>query len=269
MNTTQTIFRNSQNLENAPPQQKGCPEIIPGLRAQPIWTNQDLTWITQIETHFQEIKEEVLSLRNQKGFQPYRGPSWTSNIKPDDGVGRKSTDQGDWNVFYLYLHNLEFTENCKKVPKIMNLIVNMFPRHYCHAFISAMQPNTHILKHNGPTNKKLRFHMPLIGVKDSRLRVGEHIIEQQEGKCYVFDDSFEHEAWHNGPETRIILIIDIWHPDLSNQEIKFLSLIQNAKMKFEKQISELDNDNFYKIIEMSKSLIENNDWWNITEQNIL
>ncbi len=37
-------------------------------------------------------------------------------------------------------------------------------------------------------------------------------------------------------------------------------------MKFEKKLSELDNDNFYKIIEQSRDLIDNNDWWNIEHE---
>jgi len=40
-----------------------------------------------------------------------------------------------------------------------------------------MTPGSHIIKHNGPTNKKLRFHLPLIGVKGSRLRVGDTTLE--------------------------------------------------------------------------------------------
>jgi aspartate beta-hydroxylase len=34
----------------------------------------------------------------------------------------------------------------------------------------------------------------------------------------VFDDSFEHEAFNNDPHrARLVLIFDIWHPDLSNR----------------------------------------------------
>lgn len=71
-----------------------------------------------------------------------------------------------------------------------------------HAFFSALQPGTHVIAHTGPTNKKLRCHLPLTGVKGSRLRVGGDTREQAEGTCYVFDDSFEHEAWHDGDSTR-------------------------------------------------------------------
>ena len=61
-----------------------------------------------------------------------------------------------------------------------------------------MTENTHILPHYGPTNKKLRFHLPLLGVEGSKLRVKDEIHNLKEGEPYVFDDSFEHEAWHNG-----------------------------------------------------------------------
>lgn len=47
----------------------------------------------------------------------------------------------------------------------------------------------------------------------------------REGKFIIFDDSFEHEVWHNGTATRLVLIIDIWHPELTRQEKQTLSSI--------------------------------------------
>ena len=95
------------------------------------------------------------------------------------------------------------------------------------------------------------------------MRVGDETREQEEGKAYVFDDSFEHEAWHDGEETRLILIVDFWHTDLTPVEIKLLKVLQNALIKAEQVISEADpdKDNFYSIIEGAKDLIKDNDWW--------
>ena len=28
-----------------------------------------------------------------------------------------------------------------------------------------------------------------------------------------------YQAWHEGSETRLVLIVDIWHPDLSDAEV--------------------------------------------------
>jgi len=53
----------------------------------------------------------------------------------------------------------------------MELINKYIPNNYHHALFSALTSKSHIMKHYGPTNKKLRFHLPLMGVKNSRMRV--------------------------------------------------------------------------------------------------
>ncbi len=95
------------------------------------------------------------------------------------------------------------------------------PRNYKHCFFSAVTPGTHITHHNGPTGKKLRIHLPILGTEGARMRVGDEVRYLEEGKCIIFDDSFNHEAWYNGNQTRINLIVDIWHPNLTDPEVKF------------------------------------------------
>jgi aspartate beta-hydroxylase len=60
----------------------------------------------------------------------------------------------------------------------MSLIQQHIPNNYHHAFLSALVTNSHIMPHYGPTNKKLRFHLPLMGVSGSRMRVGDEIRQQ-------------------------------------------------------------------------------------------
>ena len=144
---------------------------------------------------------------------------------PEDKIGSSATDRGDGNVFYLFLHDMQFDENCAKVPKTVDIIRKVVPRNYCHAFFSALTPGSHINAHNGPTNKKMRLHLPLVGVEGSRMRVGDEEIKPEAGKCFVFDDSFNHEAWHEGESTRIVLILDFWHPDLTDEEVKFFRIL--------------------------------------------
>mmetsp|Transcript_33201 Transcript_33201/g.32298 ORF Transcript_33201/g.32298 Transcript_33201/m.32298 type:complete len:95 (+) Transcript_33201:607-891(+) len=93
---------------------------------------------------------------------------------------------------------MKFEENCGKVPKTVEILNKLVPRDYHHAFFSALTPGSHVTPHNGPTGKKLRVHLPLIGTKGARMRVGDDTVELEEGKCIIFDDSFNHEAWHNG-----------------------------------------------------------------------
>jgi len=244
--------------------QLGCPDLVPGITIKPWWEREEFPWVAELESHFEEIRDELMSLRNSTGFQPYRGPSWAGKIKSEDEIGSKSNDNGDWNVFYLFLHNMKFEENWEKAPKTVEIIRKIVPRQYCHAFFSALTPGAHVLDHNGPTNRKLRLHLPLVGVEGSKMRVGDETRYPKEGEWIIFDDSFNHEAWHEGDTTRIILILDLWHPDLSDPEVKFFSLLQKSKLKGEKYYSEkMENeDNLFSIVEKTKGLIKENDsWW--------
>ena len=82
-----------------------------------------------------------------------------------------------------------------------------------------MKGATHVAQHCGLTNARLRAHLPLVVPTDSppKIRVGDSILHWEEGKVMVFDDSFEHEVWNKSNETRIILIVDINHPELSEE----------------------------------------------------
>ncbi len=301
------------------PWQKGCPEIIPKLRALATWDISLFNFTKKLEASFKDIKEELLSLKGlenvdgKRGFQPYRAPSWASKRQAKDGVGSISHDAGNWNVYYLYLHNVDFQENRDRCPKTVALL-DSIDNLYGHCFFSTLAPKTHITKHHGPTNKKLRVHLPLIvpnddddgtnkdgdtdtttkcNKKSCRLRVGDDIINVTEGKCYIFDDSLEHEAWNDhSNQARIVLIFDIWHPDLTKKEIKFLSFLRKAEMKLEKKLCELAaandhnltkddggsnnnnkssieeenkaNENFFQILEKARDLkIEPSDLWGV------
>ena len=33
----------------------------------------------------------------------------------------------------------------------------------------------------------------------------------------LFDDSYEHEVWNDATSTRAVLIIDLWHPEITEE----------------------------------------------------
>ena len=84
-----------------------------------------------------------------------------------------------------------------------------------------MSPLASIAPHHGACNLKLRCHFPLfVEENGSFLRVAEETRPWEEGKMMIFDDSYEHEAANMSTEKeRVILLIDIWHPDLLMKEI--------------------------------------------------
>lgn len=147
---------------------------------------------------------------------------------------------------------MDFQHNVDACPIAVRAVKSV-PRQYDHCFFSALAPNTNVTPHHGPTNKKLRIQLPLVvptdehGTSMSHLIVAGISIPLQEGKCIIFDDSFEHSARNDHPsKPRVILIFDIWHPDLTNAEVwcnfmgytlmpsfqvKIFSYLENAKFK--------------------------------------
>ena len=86
------------------------------------------------------------------------------------------------------------------------------------AVFSALQPHTHIPAHTGSSNVRLLTHLPLILPGPARFRVGNTVRDWKMGQAWVFDDTIEHEAWNDADQMRVILIFDLWHPDLSPAE---------------------------------------------------
>ena len=96
------------------------------------------------------------------------------------------------------------------------------------------------------------------------MRVGDETVPLEQDKCIIFDDSFNHEGWHDGPATRINLIVDFWHPELSDHEVKFFAMLLKSKLKGDRIISAKvkNEDHLYSIIEKTKGMIKSNDdWW--------
>jgi hypothetical protein len=46
----------------------GCPDLVPGLSLKGWWEREEISWIKDLESHFDIIKEELTTLRDQKGF---------------------------------------------------------------------------------------------------------------------------------------------------------------------------------------------------------
>ena len=60
------------------------------------------------------------------------------------------------------------------------------------------------------------------------MRVGNETRTPVEGKAWLFDDTIEHEAWNDSAETRVILLFEIWRPELSAEERKLVSAMFEA-----------------------------------------
>ena len=93
------------------------------------------------------------------------------------------------------------------------------------AVVDGLRPGARIPPHAGVMNARLICHLPLIVPQPSGFRVGNETRAWEEGKLLVFDDSIEHEAWNDSAEDRVVLIFDIWRPELSEADRRAVTAI--------------------------------------------
>ena len=89
---------------------------------------------------------------------------------------------------------------------------------------SVLAPHTRIPPHTGTTNTRGIVHLPLIIPDGCGFRVGGETRQWEPGRAWVFDDTIEHEAWNDSDEPRVILILDIWNPLLTEADREVVRL---------------------------------------------
>jgi aspartyl/asparaginyl beta-hydroxylase (cupin superfamily) len=77
----------------------------------------------------------------------------------------------------------------------------------------------------GVNNTRLLCHVPLIVPPGCWFRVGAETRPWREGEAFVFDDTIEHEASNPTDHLRVVMIFDLWHPDLDPLEQEAVAAI--------------------------------------------
>jgi aspartate beta-hydroxylase len=98
---------------------------------------------------------------------------------------------------------------------------------------SLLKPKTRIPPHTGVSNVRLVTHVPLIIPEECGFRVGNTTRQWETGKAWVFDDTLEHEAWNDSDKLRVVLIFDIWHPQLNAAEREMITAMSAGMNAFQ------------------------------------
>eukprot|EP00940_MAST-03C_sp_MAST-3C-sp2_P000166 g166.t1 len=142
---------------------------------------------------------------------------------------KESGPRALWKALFLVDSGRENAQVCKMCPAIA-AFVRQIPRRCGDAFISAIAPGAKIRLHRGPTNTKLTAHFGLIiPAGDCGLRVGTETRKWKVGEWLLFNDSYPHEAWNHSSEVRYVLIVDVWAPQLTDAEIRALSIMRDER----------------------------------------
>lgn len=200
--------------------------MMPGLRRNPLWSPKDHAIVQRLFATFEDVKNfEAIVREFEMVCELEEG--WTSNFIPT----------GSWRTFFLINQGEWSEENASKCPQTVHLLENsgrlLKGSVFGNAMFSVLKPGSRIEPHTSPCNFRLRCHLAIDASTGFYIRVGNSTATWTTGKLFVFDDSFVHTVWHEEQlETarledreRVMLIFDIWHPDISVEEQQALNHI--------------------------------------------
>lgn len=212
------VFRRGAELKLYPSEYQRSLYNVVGLHSRPFWTAEETgvgKQLANLQAHWKVIRDEALMVLTEDGHF--------------EGESEQLLHVGDWKQLVLFTRGQKMLGNCGKTPATCRLIEQFTEARSCtrgQVKFSVLDPGTHIWPHCGPTNCRLRAHLALAAEEEQTwLRVAEEKQSWTEGQWLIFDDSFEHEVWHEGSEPRLVLIVDIWHPDVDEYQRKYLPAI--------------------------------------------
>ena len=113
----------------------------------------------------------------------------------------------------------EFASKCPRTMELAKLLqMPRLPLISPSLYFSVLEPGSRIAPHTGITNARVIAHFPLIVPENCRFRVGGETRVWSEGEALIFDDMTVHEAWNDSDRIRVVLIADLWRPELSDAE---------------------------------------------------
>ena len=192
---------------------------FPGLPQIQFYERSHFPWLDEVERATQDIRTELLEILEQPGaFTPYVQGDANRPRKDEAGM----LDNPAWSAFYLWKNGEAIAENAARCPQTLHALRNAPLARVANRspsiLFSLLQRGAHIPPHNGLINTRLICHLPLIVPELCNFRVGNEVRPWVEGKAWAFDDTIEHEAWNTSDQTRVILLFDIWRPELTGEE---------------------------------------------------
>jgi aspartate beta-hydroxylase len=205
----------------------------PYLAQRQYFERDEFDWVGELEAAAPAIREELVALLDEGAdFRPYVENDPDRPHRDFHGLNENSS----WSALYLWRDSKIVEENARRCPKTMAALekvpLSRIGARTPAVLFSRLEPGAHIPRHSGMLNCRLICHLPLVVPQGCWLRVGNETREWEEGKLLIFDDSIEHEAKNPTAKLRVILLFDIWRPEISKEERSAISAIFEAIDRF-------------------------------------
>jgi aspartyl/asparaginyl beta-hydroxylase (cupin superfamily) len=201
----------------------------PELPQIQFFDRQLFPWVHELESEFAAICGEARAvLEADTDFVPYVQREGNRPVFNERGLLNNS----DWGAFFLIKDGVPVEANAARCPRtfaaVSKIPLSRIDKRTPSVLFSLLRPGARIPPHHGFMNARLIAHLPLIVPADCGLRVGNETRRWREGETVFFDDSIEHEAWNSSTEPRIVLIFDVWRPELSARERELIAATLTA-----------------------------------------
>jgi len=206
---------------------------FPELPQRQFYERQEFPWLAELEAKTDVIRRELLAVIDEEGaFRPYL----RKEVNRPQGVLGELTDNPAWSALFL-IEDGSVAAASERFPATMKALGEVpltdAPGRTPSVLFSMLRPGVRIAPHFGHTNARLICHLPLIVPEGCGLRVGNETRPWIEGETLIFDDSMEHEAWNGGGRPRVVLLFEIWRPELSAEERRLVAATLAAVSQYE------------------------------------
>lgn len=200
---------------------------------RPVLRTADFPWVAAIEAGYPAIRAELDRVLEQREHLPP-----FQEISRDQ---RRITSGCRWKVYLFCGFGYRVDAHCRQCPETARLLEAIPDMK--SAWFSILAPGGKITPHRGISKGIVRLHMGLRTPRDRAqcwMRVDDQIMHWDDGRAFVFDDTYDHEVRNNSAEERVILIVDVERPmrlfgrlvgKVFNRAIRHTAYVQDARRK--------------------------------------
>eukprot|EP00933_Yihiella_yeosuensis_P051815 TRINITY_DN49789_c0_g1_i1.p1 TRINITY_DN49789_c0_g1~~TRINITY_DN49789_c0_g1_i1.p1 ORF type:complete len:394 (+),score=82.07 TRINITY_DN49789_c0_g1_i1:49-1230(+) len=213
-----------KDIPELPELQEIDPEYFPGLTAKPWWEIEESgsDWIEKVKEGLPYVQGELADLLEEN-----------EQLMISDSVKNETMGSG-WTGFRLQRMGSWIQRNCNLFPNTVQLLKDSGAPIAMRGVIIARQvPQSGVGLHSDGRNCFLTAHFGLSVPPKCNITVGGETREWKEDDCIIVDTSFKHSTRNDSDEDRFVLIVDFWHPDLTEAEREALEYIYDFRNKWE------------------------------------
>lgn len=192
----------------------------PGIPKKAYWDGSEAGSLAEdlklLEANVENILSEYVRVTNRCNWQ-----NWRSN----------EAAKGNWNLYYLVNQGEILSGNVQLCPQTFRLVSQLKNflgegNTFCNVAFSILVPGTKVAAHYGPTNIRLRCHLPLEVPDYCHISVDGEFRCWFKGQCLLFDDFLLHSVRNDALTAdcvRVVLLLDLWHPAIPEDARPYIS----------------------------------------------